>query len=37
MWTVLLPSKAVKITRNISGKANMKKAWDGFRQNALLT
>ena len=30
------PSKAVKITRNMSGKANVKKADAGLRQNALL-
>jgi hypothetical protein len=31
------PSRAVKITRNISGNANVKNAEAGFRQNALLT
>ena len=29
------PSRAVKITRNINGKANVKNAEAGFRQNAL--
>ena len=31
------PSKAVKITKNMSGKAKVKKADAGLRQNALLT
>ncbi len=30
------PSSDVKITRNISGNANVKNADAGFRQNALL-
>ena len=29
------PSSAVKMTRNMSGKAKMKNAEAGFRQNAL--
>ncbi len=32
---VSFPNRPVKITRNISGKANVKKAAAGFRQNAL--
>jgi hypothetical protein len=35
MRTVPWPSRAVKMTRNISGKAKMKKAEAGLRQNAL--
>ena len=31
----LLPNKAVKITRNMRGKANVKNAFAGFRQKAL--
>ena len=37
IWTVKWPSSAVKITRNISGNANVKNAEAGLRQNALLT
>ena len=33
--TVSLPNRAVKITRNISGKAKVKNAEAGLRQNAL--
>jgi hypothetical protein len=35
--TLLCPSSAVKMTRNMSGKANVKNADAGLRQNALLT
>jgi hypothetical protein len=32
-----LPSREVKITRNMRGKANVKNAREGFLQKALLT
>jgi hypothetical protein len=32
---VPVPNSAVKITRNMRGKANVKKAFAGFRQKAL--
>ena len=35
--TLEWPSRAVKITRNMSGNANVKNAEAGFRQNALFT
>ena len=37
IWTVPCPSSEVKITRNMSGNANVKNADAGLRQNDLLT